>query len=57
MIDWLIGWLIDFAASNLEFKTLAEQVARFRYLIDIQGKGYSSRLKLLLHSGRPIFIA
>ena len=45
------------AASSLEFKTLAEQVARFRYMLDIQGKGYSSRLKLLLHTGRPIFVA
>jgi hypothetical protein len=32
------------------------QVARFRYLIDIEGIGYSGRLKYLLHSGRPILI-
>lgn len=32
------------------------QVRRFRYLLDIEGKGYSSRLKLLLHSGRAVFV-
>lgn len=35
---------------------LAEQTRRFRYLIDVEGNGYSGRLKLLLHSGRVVFI-
>ena len=26
----------------------------FGGLLDLQGKGYSARLKLLLHSGRPV---
>lgn len=34
--------------------TLAEQVARWSVLIDVEGVGYSGRLKLLLHSGRPV---
>ena len=28
----------------------------YKYLIDIEGKGFSGRLKVLLFSGRPIFI-
>lgn len=28
----------------------------FKYLIDLQGAGYSGRLKILLFSGRPVFI-
>lgn len=29
---------------------------KFKYLIDLQGRGYSGRLKVLLFSGRPLFI-
>jgi hypothetical protein len=29
---------------------------RYRMLIDLQGRGFSARLKLLLFSGRPLFI-
>lgn len=36
--------------------SLADQTRRYGYLLDIQGKGYSSRLKLLLHTGRPVFV-
>ncbi|MEX0426799.1 glycosyl transferase family 90 [Nocardioides sp. DS6] len=36
---------------------ILNQVRRFRYLIDVEGRGYSGRVKLLLHSGRPLFIA
>ena len=39
-----------------QHRSLLEQVARCGYLLDVQGKGYSSRLKLLLHSGRLVFI-
>jgi hypothetical protein len=38
------------------FMTLPEQVRRWAWLIDVEGGGYSSRLKILLHSGRPVFI-
>lgn len=31
--------------------------AKYKYLIDIQGIGYSGRLKLLFHLSRPVFIA
>ena len=34
--------------------SLLEQVRIFGGLLDLQGKGYSARLKLLLHSGRPV---
>ena len=36
--------------------SLLEQVRTFAALVDIQGKGYSARLKLLLHSGRPVLL-
>lgn len=35
---------------------MGEQVRRYRFLIDVEGVGYSGRLKLLLHSGRVVFI-
>lgn len=31
--------------------------AKYKYLIDVQGNGYSGRLKLLFYLGRPIFVA
>lgn len=36
--------------------TMEQQVRRWAFLLDIEGKGYSGRLKILLHSGRPVFI-
>lgn len=37
------------------FYTLPEH-CQFKYLLDMQGVGYSGRLKVLLFSGRPMFI-
>jgi hypothetical protein len=36
--------------------SLAEQVARWGLLLDVEGNGWSARMKLLLHSGRPVFV-
>ena len=44
--------VIDKAIDPSKHRTLDEQVSRCAYQLDIQGKGYSARLKLLLHSGR-----
>lgn len=33
-----------------------EDHCKFKYLIDIQGNGYSGRIKYLLFTGRPLFI-
>ncbi|MGN0384197.1 MAG: glycosyl transferase family 90 [Eubacterium sp.] len=30
---------------------------KYKYLIDVQGRGYSGRTKMLMFSGRPLFIA
>lgn len=49
--------VVDKSIDKSKHRTLAEQVQGFPYLLDVQGKGYSSRLKLLLHTGRVIFIA
>lgn len=37
--------------------TLEEQVRRWALLLDVEGRGWSARLKLLLHSGRPVLVA
>jgi hypothetical protein len=36
--------------------SLPEQAARWSALVDIEGMGYSGRLKILLHSGRPVLL-
>ncbi len=38
------------------FKSMEEQVAEYRYLIDVEGSGYSGRLKLLLHAARTVLL-
>ncbi|PWV95749.1 glycosyl transferase family 90 [Hoeflea marina] len=49
-------------ASDRRMDTQAAQYVslpdhcRYRYLLDIEGIGYSARLKILLFSGRPVFI-
>ncbi|MEW9835756.1 glycosyl transferase family 90 [Mesorhizobium marinum] len=35
---------------------MEEQVAQYRYMIDVEGSGYSGRLKLLLHAGRAVLV-
>ena len=38
------------------FVPMENQAADYRYLIDIEGNGYSGRLKLLLHAQRVVFL-
>lgn len=38
------------------FMTMEEQVATYRYMIDVEGTGYSGRLKLLLHTKRVVLM-
>jgi len=40
-----------------EYKSLEEQVKDWRYLIDVEGNGYSGRLKLFLFTNRLVFVA
>ena len=42
------------AANVTELLTMEAQVARWSCLVDIRGNGFSGRLPLLLHSGRPV---
>jgi hypothetical protein len=42
------------AAGN--YLSVPDQVRRWGLLLDIEGRGYSARLKLLLHSGRPLLV-
>jgi hypothetical protein len=37
--------------------SLPQQVERWGALVDVEGVGYSGRLKLLLHAGRPVLVA
>ena len=39
------------------FVSLPDLAARYAYLVDVEGSGYSGRLKYLLHSGRPVLLA
>jgi hypothetical protein len=48
--------VVDKAVDPKLHRTLGAQARTCQYLLDIQGKGYSSRLKLLLHTGRTVFI-
>lgn len=38
------------------FMTLEQQIKQWKYLLDIEGNGWSARMKLLMWSGRPIFL-
>jgi hypothetical protein len=44
------------SVSKNQYKSLPDLVADYSMLIDIEGYGWSGRLKLLLHSNRPLFI-
>jgi hypothetical protein len=60
-IDWITSDRIRSptdrdATMPFNYLTLAQQTRRWSALIDVEGKGYSARLKILLHSGRPVFI-
>lgn len=45
----------DYNFSN-DFIELTELVKDYKYLIDLEGIGYSSRVKLLLHTNRLLFL-
>jgi len=45
----------DSTKPDSPFISIAEH-CNYKYLIDIEGRGYSSRIKLLLLTGRPLFI-
>lgn len=45
-----------FDRKTVPFTPLTEQVAKYAILVDIEGAGYSARLKLLLWSHRPVLL-
>jgi len=56
-VDWVPGPSQDrLRTSKGNHLTLPEQVGRWSALLDVEGMGYSGRLKLLLHSGRPVLV-
>ena len=56
-VNNVVGEAKDQTTAKAQHRSLIEQIERCGYLLDVQGKGYSSRLKLLLFSGRCVFIA
>lgn len=54
MITWDRSNPNQLNANN--FMSLQDQQASWRFMIDVEGRGYSARLKLLLASGRVVFI-
>lgn len=52
-MDWKYN---DGRAIPSRFISL-EDHTEYKYLIDVQGRGYSGRTKVLMFSGRPLFIA
>lgn len=42
--------------KSSEFITLEESIRRWSWLVDVEGRGYSARVKLLLASGRPLIL-
>ncbi|RKS80166.1 glycosyl transferase family 90 [Motilibacter peucedani] len=54
------GWVPDedgvLHRDGVPPMSLPEQVAAWGALLDVEGRGWSARLKLLLHSGRPVLV-
>jgi hypothetical protein len=49
---------VTVASSKTSWLTISQQVQRWRCLIDVRGSGFSARVPVLLHSGRPLlFVA
>ena len=42
--------------GNCEYLSYVELAQKYAILIDIEGGGYSGRLKYLMHSGRPVIV-
>jgi len=56
-VEWVrVPSRTQLSASAGNALGLPEQVRRWGALIDVEGGAYSGRLKLLLHSGRPVLI-
>lgn len=53
-IDWCGNAIPPALAPG---RVTLEDHADFRYLVDVQGVGYSARIKYLMHSGRPLLVA
>ena len=48
----------DYPANGVspKFISLEESIRRWSWLVDVEGRGYSARVKLLLASGRPLVL-
>lgn len=53
----LEAWHTPWPPDGSQRLSLVEQVQRWAFLLDVEGNGWSARLKLLLHSGRPVLVA
>ncbi|WP_179298094.1 glycosyl transferase family 90 [Mesorhizobium carmichaelinearum] len=41
---------------STKFRTMEDQVTTYRYMIDVEGAGYSGRFKMLLHTKRVVLL-
>lgn len=56
-VDWVAHQdRVELSTAAGNDLSLTEQVQRWALLIDVEGNGWSTRMKLLLHSGRPVFL-
>jgi len=55
-VEWVPNGSGPLGTRDGNQMTLAEQVRRWAVLLDVEGRGWSARLKLLLHSGRPVLV-
>jgi len=55
-IDWNREDPDNLWKNTSKYLSFQQQINRWKYLLDIEGVGYSARLKILLHSPRIIFI-
>lgn len=55
-IEWNRGSPQNLTVSVSNYMSVESQAKEWKYLIDIQGHGWSARTKMLLHSKRIVFI-
>lgn len=56
-VDWVQrSGSVELGTAAGNDLSLVDQVLRWSLLIDVEGEGWSTRMKLLLHSGRAVFI-
>ncbi|MCR4937578.1 MAG: hypothetical protein K5987_05425 [Lachnospiraceae bacterium] len=56
-MDWIRQRGRDVTPGDATIYVSLKDHTKYKYLIDLQGHGYSGRVKMLMFSGRPLFLA